>query len=58
MERGWLNLFGLIVYSRAKVYKYQKFLKAVVHVIIIDNWIQVTAIDSRAILVAVISEYC
>ena len=54
-RRGcYLNFLGSIVYNWSKVL----FLNVVVHVIIIDQWIQVTVIDNRAIFVAVTSECC
>ena len=52
---------GISINNRSRVYLHQNFLKAVVHVIIIDQWnqtarlyvMQVTVIYSRASLVAV-----
>ena len=35
-----LSFIGSVVYNRAKVYIHQHFLKAAVHVIIIDQWNQ------------------
>ena len=55
-------IFGLIVDNRIIVYKRQNFLKAVIHLIIIDRCdqsldeIQVMVSYSSAILVAVTSE--
>ena len=37
---SYRSIFGSIVYSRAKVYIHQNFLKVIVHVIIIDQWNQ------------------
>ena len=58
-----LNIFGSIVYNQAIEYKWQNFLKAVVHMITIDKFyqtaldeIQATVIYRRAIRVAVTSE--
>ena len=59
-------MFWLIVYNRAKEKLHQNFCKVVVHMSIIDQWnhivrlyeIQVRVIYSRAILVAVMSEFC
>ena len=54
-----------ILYNRGKVYKCKKFLKAVVHVLIIDQRSQLcvrrnpgNGIHSRAIHAAVTSECC
>ena len=51
-----IHFIGSLVYSRTKVSIHQNFLNVVVHVIIIDQWIQVTVINCRAILFTVTSE--
>ena len=40
-------IFGSIVCYLAKPYEQQNFLKIIVHVIIINQWVQVTVIDSH-----------